>query len=52
MLDTMCPTCIAPVGHNQRCVIHGDTPMHLFLTMIAFSGVVGGVYGLVITVRG
>ena len=52
MLDTMCPTCIAPVGHNQRCVIHGDTPMHLFLTMIAFAGVVGGVYGLVRILRG
>jgi len=26
--------------------------MHLFLTMIAFAGVVGGVYGLVIILRG
>jgi hypothetical protein len=40
------------VGHNRRFVIHGDTPMHLFLTMIAFAGVVGGVYGLVMILRG
>jgi len=26
--------------------------MHLFLTMIAFAGMVGGVYGLVIILRG
>jgi len=40
------------VGHNQCCVIHGDTPMHLFLNMIAFASVVGVSHGFVITVRG
>ena len=40
------------VGHNRCFITPGDTPMHLFLAMIAFAGVVGVLYGLVILLRG
>ena len=41
-----------PVGHNRCFITPGDTPMHLFLALIAFAGVVGVLYGLVILLRG
>ena len=41
-----------PVGHNRCFITPGDTSMHLFLAMIAFAGVVGVLYGLVILLRG
>ncbi len=41
-----------PVGHNRCFITPGDIPMHLFLAMIAFAGVVGVLYGLVILLRG
>ena len=41
-----------PVGHNRCFITPGDTPMYLFVAMIAFAGVVGMLYWLVILLRG